>query len=130
MSSEPEIRDLAKRFFDAVENGDIDTLYGCYAPEAKIWHNTDDAEQSRDDNAATLKGFVQRISHRVYGKRRLEVFPGGFVQQHELTGVRADGVAVRLTACIVCAVEGGRITRLDEYFDSAQVARFVGAAAA
>jgi ketosteroid isomerase-like protein len=128
MSSASDIRALAKRFFDAVEAGDIDTLYGCYAPDAKIWHNTDDAEQSRDDNAATLKGFVARISNRVYANRRLEVFEGGFVQQHELRGVRADGVAVRLTACIVCAVEGGRITRLDEYFDSAQVAKFVGAA--
>jgi len=131
MSSESDVRALAKRFFDAVEGGDIDTLYGCYAPEAKIWHNTDDAEQSRDDNAATLKGFVERISQRVYADRRLNVFEGGFVQQHELRGVRADGVAVRLTACIVCTVENGRITRLDEYFDSAQVAQFrAGAAAA
>lgn len=130
MSSESEIRALAKRFFDAVEAGDIATLYDCYAPDAKIWHNTDDAEQTRDDNATTLRGFVARISNRVYANRRLGVFDGGFVQQHELRGVRADGVAVRLTACIVCAVENGRITRLDEYFDSAQVAKFVGAAAA
>ena len=131
MSVETDTRALAKRFFDAVESGDIAALHGCYAPDAKIWHNTDDAEQSRDDNAETLKGFVQRISNRVYANRRLHAFEGGFVQQHELTGVRADGVAVRLTACIVCAVEDGRITRLDEYFDSAQVAQFrVGAAAA
>ena len=130
MSTESDTRALAKRFFDAVEAGDIDTLYACYAPDAKIWHNTDDAEQNRDDNAATLKGFVKRIANRVYANRRLEVFAGGFVQQHELRGVRADGVAVRLSACIVCAVENGHITRLDEYFDSAQVARFVGAAAA
>ncbi|HXQ14341.1 MAG TPA: nuclear transport factor 2 family protein [Caulobacteraceae bacterium] len=128
MSSEADTRALAKRFFDAVEQGDIGTLYGCYAPNAKIWHNTDDAEQTRDDNAETLKGFVKRISNRVYANRRLHVFEGGFVQQHDLTGVRADGVAVRLTACLVCAVEGGLITRLDEYFDSAQVAKFVGAA--
>jgi ketosteroid isomerase-like protein len=129
-SSEPDIRALAKRFFDAVESGDIETLHGCYAPRARIWHNTDGAEQSRDDNAETLKGFVRRISNRVYGDRRLHVFDGGFVQQHELRGVRADGVAVRLTACIVCAVEDGCITRLDEYFDSAQVARFVVVATA
>jgi ketosteroid isomerase-like protein len=128
MSSDSDTRALAKRFFDAVEQGDIDTLHGCYAPGAKIWHNTDDAEQSRDDNAETLRGFVKRISNRVYANRRLHVFEGGFVQQHELRGVRADGAAVRLTACIVCAVEGGLITRLDEYFDSAQVAKFVGAA--
>jgi ketosteroid isomerase-like protein len=131
MSFESDTRALAKRFFDAVETGDIATLHACYAPDAKIWHNTDDAEQNRDDNAETLKGFVQRISNRLYANRRLHVFEGGFVQQHELQGTRADGVAVRLTACIVCAVEDGRITRLDEYFDSAQVAQFrVGAAAA
>lgn len=119
-----DIGALAKRFFDAVEAGDIDTLRACYAPDARIWHNTDDAEQGPDDNAATLRGFVQRISNRVYANRRLQVFDGGFVQQHELRGVRADGVAVRLTACIVCAVRDGVITRLDEYFDSAQVAEF------
>ena len=126
MTSQPEIQALAKRFFDAVEGGDIDTLYGCYAPQAKIWHNTDDAEQSRDDNARTLRGFARLISNRVYAERRLHVFDGGFVQQHELRGVRPDGVAVKLTACIVCAVADGQITRLDEYFDSAQVAQFTG----
>jgi len=129
MPSDADIRALAQRFFDAVERGDIDTLYDCYAPEAEIWHNTDDAVQNRADNAATLKGFVARISNRVYANRRLQVFPGGFVQQHELRGVRSDGVAVRLAACLVCAVEDGRITRLDEYFDSAQVAQFRGGAA-
>ena len=122
--AESDTRALAKRFFDAVEGGDIDALRGCYAPDAVIWHNTDDLEQSVEDNVATLKAFVQRITGRVYANRRLEVFGGGFVQRHELRGVRADGVAVRLTACIVCAVREGRITRLDEYFDSAQVAEF------
>ena len=51
-------------------------------------------------------------------------FDDGFVQQHVLHGVRADGVAVTLPACIVCQVEHGRITRLDEYFDSARGAVF------
>jgi ketosteroid isomerase-like protein len=124
MSSEPEIRALARRFFDAVERGDIDTVFATYSPGARIWHNTDGVEQTRDDNAATLNGFVRRISNRVYDDRRLSVFEGGFVHQHKLRGTRPDGVAVSLDACIVCAVEDGRITRLDEYFDSAQVAAF------
>src|SRR5258708_3351792 len=125
MSTDADTRALAKRFFDAVEQGDIDTLYACYAPEAKIWHNTDEHEQNRDDNAATLRGFIEHIPGRTYAKRRLHVFEGGFVHQHELRGVRKDGVKVRLPACIVCAVEDGRITRLDEYFDSARVAEFL-----
>lgn len=130
MSSAEETAALAKRFFDAVEAGDIDTVYASYAPEAKIWHNTDGLEQSREDNAAVLRDFVRRIPSRTYADRRLKVFEGGFVHQHTLRGVRADGVSVSLTACIVCAVEGGRITRLDEYFDSAQVTAFRQAASA
>jgi ketosteroid isomerase-like protein len=53
------------------------------------------------------------------------VFPGGFVQQHVLRGTRKhDGERLALPACIVCAVKDGKITRLDEYFDSARVAEF------
>jgi ketosteroid isomerase-like protein len=125
MSTEAEIKALAKRFFDCVEQGDIDGLVACYAPDAKIWHNTDEQEQSPHDNKATLSGMVTRIVDRVYDNRRLETFPGGFVQQHVLRGARKhDGVRIALPACIVCAVEDGKITRLDEYFDSARVAEF------
>ena len=123
--SDDEVRALARRFFDCAEAGDIDGLAACYAPDARIWHNTDGLEQTPDENRATLKAFVARIRDRVYADRRLEVFPGGFVQQHVLRGVRIhDGAALELAACIVCAVADGRITRLDEYFDSAAVAAF------
>ena len=120
-----DIRALAKRFFDCVEAGDIDGLVACYAPDAKIWHNTDRLEQVPEDNRKTLSGMVTRITDRVYADRRVEVFPTGFVQQHVLQGTRVqDGVRVELPACIVCEVKNGLITRLDEYFDSAQVAEF------
>jgi ketosteroid isomerase-like protein len=120
-----DIRQLAKEFFDAVERGDVAKLKSIYAPNARIWHNTDEAEQSPEENVKTLEGFVARIADRRYQDRRLQVFPGGFVQQHRLTGRRTlDNHPVSLTACIVCTVENGRITRLDEYFDSAAVARF------
>lgn len=116
---------LARRFFDCVEAGDVDGLIACYAPDARIWHNTDRLEQTPAENEATLKGMIKRIHERRYAERRVQVFPGGFVQQHVLKGVRAhDGVPVELPACIVCEVKDGRVTRLDEYFDSAAVAEF------
>lgn len=123
--SPDEIRALCKRFFDCVEQGDIDGLVDCYAPDAKIWHNTDELEQGPEDNRKVLSGMVTRIEDRVYDNRRVEVFPGGFVQQHVLRGTRKhDGVRLALPACIVCAVKDGKITRLDEYFDSARTAEF------
>lgn len=119
------MRTLAKRFFDCVEAGDIDGLVACYAPNAEIWHNTDGLIQGPEDNRKTLAGMVARILDRVYDDRRVDVFPGGFVQQHVLRGTRKhDGVRLALPACIVCQVRDGKITRLDEYFDSAHVAEF------
>jgi ketosteroid isomerase-like protein len=125
MAEENDIRDMARRFFDAIEAGDIETMRSSFAPDAEIWHNTDELIVTRDQTAQTLTGMVARIKDRKYADRQLTAFPGGFVQQHVLTGVRVhDDVAVRLPCAIICKVENGRITRLDEYFDSAHVAEF------
>ncbi|WP_304218820.1 nuclear transport factor 2 family protein [Phenylobacterium aquaticum] len=117
-----EIAALAARFFDAIEAGDVAAVADCYADEVAIWHNTDRQIETKADNVKTLSGFIRHIPTRRYADRRLTVYPGGFVQQHLLVGVRPDGKRVELPACLVCAVAGGKITRLDEYFDSEQVA--------
>ena len=125
MDSEDDIAAMAKRFFDAIEAGDIETMRATFAPDAEIWHNTDEAIVTPDQTAVTLTAMVARIGDRKYADRQLRVFPGGFVQQHVLTGRRVhDDGPVRLPCAIICKVEGGRITRLDEYFDSAHVAEF------
>jgi ketosteroid isomerase-like protein len=117
-----DIAALAGRFIDAVEAGDVGTAMACYAPDARIWHNTDGREQSPAENAAVLEGFVKGVPTRSYDERRLNAFPGGFVEQHVLRGSTRGGVSFELAACIVCEVKAGKITRLDEYFDSAAVA--------
>jgi ketosteroid isomerase-like protein len=119
-----DIAALAKRFFDGLENGNIGILREVYAPNVRIWHNTDGQEQTLEENETTLTGFIERMPNRRYTDRRVNTFPGGFVQQHRLIGTKPDGKKVELDAIIVCKVENGRVTRLDEYFDSAAVARF------
>ena len=126
--TDAETAALAKRFFDCIETGDVDGLVACYAPDAQIWHNTDGQVQGPEDNRVTLSGLVQHFADRAYDARRLDVFPGGFVQQHVLKATRVrDGAKVALAACLVCRVQDGKITRLDEYFDSAAVAAVTGA---
>jgi len=123
MSDDDAMRALATRFFDCIEAGDIDGMFALYAPDARIWHNTDGLEQTPIENGDGLKGFVTRILDRTYDDRRVQVLPTGFVHQHVLHGTRKhDGVRVEMPACIVCEVKDGRITHLDEYFDSAHVA--------
>lgn len=126
MTDTPDsIAALATRFFNAIEAGDIAAMRACFADDAAIWHNTDELVVTPDQTAQVLTGMVARIKEIAYADRRLTAFPGGFVQQHVLTGKRIhDDEPVRLPCAIVCRVEQGLITRLDEYFDSAHVATF------
>jgi ketosteroid isomerase-like protein len=115
---------LAKRFFDAIEKDDIDTVRGIYAPDAVIWHNNDGLSTTREENLKVLEGFIKAVPTRRYIDRRVGAFDGGFVQQHLLKGKLANGKELALACCIVCEVKDGRIVRLDEYFDSAALAVF------
>jgi len=125
MAELDDIRTVATRFFDSIEEGDIAAMKNSFAADAEIWHNTDELVGTPEQTAAVLTGMVARIKDREYAERRLTVFPGGFVQQHVLKGRRThDDGAVRLPCAIICKVENGKITRLDEYFDSAHVAEF------
>ena len=117
---------LAAAFFDAIENGDIQALADCYDDHVVIWHNTDRLETGKAQNIALLERFMAIAPVRRYEKRRLSILPGGFVQQHVVEAVLTSGRRCALHACVVCAVADGRITRLDEYFDSAEVAAFAG----
>ena len=115
-------RQLAESFFNAIERGDLEAVRTIYPPDAIIWHNTDGASITADENLEMLESFISNVPERHYTRRRLDVFEGGFVEQHLLKGKLANGKEVQLSACIVCKVREGRITRLDEYFDSAALA--------
>ena len=120
--NEPAMQ-TADKLFRAIENGDVDAIRNIYAPETKIWHNNDGIEQSVEQNLAVLKWVITNIKNLKYTDLRRQPTPTGFVQQHVLRGHFKD-TDVALPACIVATVEGGRITRLDEYLDSAQTAVF------
>ncbi len=114
---------LAERFFDAIERADGKALDSIYTPDAVVWHNYDNIEQSRDDNIAMLMTFPQMFRTFKYDKIRRSFFEGGFVQQHVCAGVKSDGNAFAVPNCMVVSVRGGQIARVDDYFDSAQDAR-------
>ena len=120
--NERETLELADRFFAAIPKGDLETVRAIYAPDAVIWHNNDQATQSVEQNLQVLAWVTKNIVGLRYEEIRRHVTPSGFVQQHILRGTAPNGKALEVPACILCTVKNGRITRLDEYLDSAQVA--------
>ena len=114
--------DLCERFFAAVVAGDLDAVRAMYAPGAVIWHNNDGAEQSVDENLRVLRWATTRIAGFRYEDMRRLATATGFIEQHTLRGQAPNGAELRVPACIVCTVVDGRIARLEEYLDSAQIA--------
>jgi ketosteroid isomerase-like protein len=121
-----DIDELASRFFQALERGDVATAGECYAPDATIWHNYDRAEQARDANLRVLRWVVDNVAGLRYEEVRLVVLDDGFVQQHVLRGTAPNGTPLEVPAMMRVTVADGRITRLEEYLDTAQVAALRG----
>ncbi|MDP3746861.1 MAG: nuclear transport factor 2 family protein [Phenylobacterium sp.] len=114
--------DFAERFVDAIQSGDTDTVRACYAPDAKLWHNSDGIEQTVDQNMKVLDWFIRTLPDRNYRVLRREALHDGFLQQHVLEATLPDGSKWAMDACVVVRIENGVITRLDEYLDSAKSA--------
>lgn len=116
---------LARRFVTAIESGDLDAIRAIYAPDARIWHNTDGVDfpgQTVDENLKVL-GWMRRVLSDIsYDIARIDETPTGYVQQHVLRATTTLGEPFVLPACIICTVKAGRIVRLEEYLDTAHLA--------
>jgi ketosteroid isomerase-like protein len=110
---------FARRFFDAVARGDLETVRSTYAPNAVIWTAQDPAERTPEQNLAVLGWVKDNIKNFRYEDVRCQATPSGFVEQHTTCGTAPGGAEFRFPACLVVRVENERITRLDEYFDTA-----------
>lgn len=116
---------LLDRIIAAAEAGDPSDLPNVYAPDAVIWHNHDNLDTNVQQNMRVLAGIAKYVDNRKYENRRIQVFEGGVIQQHVLTGIKkSTGEKLSLHACVICHIKDGKITRLDEYLDSAEAMRF------
>jgi len=122
----PDPLEVADRLFAAICSGDLAALRELYAPTLKVWHNFDRIEQSREENLRVLAWIVKNVAGLRYENVRRERTESGFVQQHVLRGTPPGDAPLEVAACLVCQVEGGRITRIDEYLDSAALAPLLG----
>ena len=119
-----QIEAIAAELMDAIQAGNGERRRTFYAPDAKIWHNTDRKEQTIDDNIRVLNWFVKALPDRNYAVSRRVALSDGFVQQHVLSATLPDGTKWDTHACVVVKMdESGKITRLDEYLDGVQSAR-------
>jgi uncharacterized protein len=122
MSAAIETNELADRLTRAYEQNDTDAIAGCYAPDARIWHNIDGVEQTVEEQLGATRWLNEQLNNLTYEIISRHSFDGGYVQEYVVHGTVANGgEAFRMPLCMTVTVRDGRIARLDEYLDSAHL---------
>lgn len=121
MASDPAAS--VARLIAAIEAGDVDAARAAYHPDARIWHNDDQREQTVDENLAVLGWMGSNLPGLRYTDVRRHVAGDRCIEQHVLEVRLPDrDEPLQIPACLVVTVDGdGRIVRLEEYLDSAQL---------
>lgn len=118
---------VADRLFAAIERGDYPDIEALWADDVLVWHTGDTADNDRARALKVIRWFLRATAARRYEILDRQFFEGGFVQQHILHADSSDGASIHLRVCIVIKVgTDGLITRIDEYFDPAEMAPLLG----
>lgn len=112
---------VVDKFLEAITSGEIDAVRAAYHPDAQIWHNFDQVDQTVEENLATLGWLLTVMPERRYEDIVRQPIEGGLVQQHVLRGTTSKGLPVEIVACLfVFLDQEGLIVRIEEYVDTGQ----------
>jgi ketosteroid isomerase-like protein len=115
--------DVADRLFEAIANSDIATVKQLFGDDVLVWHSGDTRDSAKDRAARVIDWFINATTDRRYEVLDRRFFDGGFVQQHVLHANGRNGNSIHMRVCIVIKVgPDALITRIDEYFDPAEMA--------
>lgn len=116
------LREVAHRFLDAVEAGDLDCVREIYSPDLRFWINLTDTESSAEENIAAQLAGKSRVRRKLYNDRTVDVFDRGFLARYTVQITTLEGREIALSACIVALCDlDGRIVRVDEYLDGGKL---------
>ena len=114
---------IADRLFSAIEAGDVDAVAAMWSDDVTVWHTGDKKPSEKARAIRVIEWFVSATTDRHYEVLDRQFFDGGFVQQHILSGTARNGTPYSLRVGIIIRVgPDGRITRIDEYLDPADLA--------
>lgn len=116
------IEALAGRFFAAINAHDEAALREIYTPDITVWHNHDRLDQDLETNLKVLGWMHRKMPDKRYEEVVRTPTPSGFVEQHVLRATAPNGEQIEVPACLVVTVRDGRICRVEEYIDSADIA--------
>ena len=123
MPAAAAVVDVADELFAAIERGDESRLDELLAADIAVWRAGAPRDDDKERAMKVLRWFIRITAERRYEILDRELFADGFVQQHILRATGSNDGSIALRVCIVIKVGANNmITRIDEYFDPADLA--------
>ncbi|WP_123026563.1 nuclear transport factor 2 family protein [Mycolicibacterium stellerae] len=120
------INSVADRFTAAIASADMRAIRELYTPDAVIWHCTEAVELSVDQLEPLVTAIASVSDCRIEVLSR-SATDTGFVQTQMNTYTLRDGGEAVLRSALLVTVDGDRIRRVDEYFDSVALGPLIAA---
>ena len=126
MTDTDTVADVADRLFTAIEDGDRDAVRQLWNDDVVVW-KVADRDRDKDRALRVINWFIDTTTQRHYEVLDRRFFDGGFVQQHVLHASGRNGGSIAMRVCLVVQFgTNGLISRIDEYFDPAEMAPLLG----
>jgi ketosteroid isomerase-like protein len=120
-----DVLSTVEKFVEALSTGDAACLDALFTDDAVIWHNYDQVGQpAREALAALAPLAALQPRYEIAGR---DVVDGACIQRHVVHITLPGGEPASIPAIQRIALADGRIQRIDEYMDSAQMAAAIQA---
>ncbi|MCW2732308.1 MAG: hypothetical protein JWR13_3124 [Mycobacterium sp.] len=120
-----DVLSTVDKFVEALSTGDAARLDALFTDDAVIWHNYDQVGQpAREALAALAPLAALQPRYEIAGR---DVVDGACIQRHVVHITLPGGEPASIPAIQRIAMADGRIRRIDEYMDSAQMAAAIQA---
>ena len=117
------IVDVADRLFAAIEKSDMAAVDRLWSDDIAVWRVGARRDDDKRRALRVIDWFITTTTERRYEILDRRLFEDGFVQQHILHAAGHAGQSISMRVCIVIRMgTNGLISRIDEYFDPAEIA--------
>jgi ketosteroid isomerase-like protein/predicted ester cyclase len=117
---------LANALFDSIEANDTKKFLSLCAADARVIDTSEGADTPIAEEADFLATMPKLFKTFKYAQRRYAATADGAVLQHSLQGETHSGHSVDAPIMIRMYVAQGKISRMEEYYDSSRVAAIFG----
>jgi len=111
--------DVVDKFYEALENRDLQGAVACCNPDAVFWHNFDGVAQSLEQAKRGWESLIANFQANYVTDVRREMINSGVVQRHMFVMLTKEGHLTGKPCCILVRLKEGLIERLDEYINLA-----------